>query len=231
MTGADRSAGTRLERLVARLHAFYGALPSPPRDPFTVFVWEVLGIQTTPHKRDTALAALKRLRALTPDAMGRAPQAKLQAAVALAGPYVEQRLHTLRLGLNVFRRAPDLPNVIRGPIAPARRALDRLPQLGEAGAQRMLLFAADRRLLPADAGVTRVAARLGYAGAPPRIRRALAAELPASADALRDAYLYLAHHAAATCVERAPHCHVCPVLDDCPEGQLRLGNAGEKKGT
>ena len=38
----------------------------PPRDPFTLFVWEVLSGHSTPRKRDAALASLKRARALTP---------------------------------------------------------------------------------------------------------------------------------------------------------------------
>src|SRR5262249_9569011 len=65
---------SRLESIVARLEAFYGVLPSPPSNPFTLFVWEVLSTHSNPRKRDAALAALKRIRALTPDAMWRAPQ-------------------------------------------------------------------------------------------------------------------------------------------------------------
>ena len=82
----------RLDDHLTALQRFYGVLPLPPRDPFTLFVWEVLSVHSTPRKRDAALAALKRIRALTPDAMWRAPQKKLEESVALAGPYGEQRL-------------------------------------------------------------------------------------------------------------------------------------------
>src|SRR5207249_9026667 len=119
-----------LAGIVGALQKFYGALPSPPRDPFTLFVWEVLSVHSTPRKRDAAVAALKKIPALTPDAMWRAPQKKLEAAVAVAGPYVELRLLALRKGIDHFRRAPDLPKTIRGPVAPARRALKGLPQMG-----------------------------------------------------------------------------------------------------
>ena len=81
-----------LAGIVGALQKFYGALPSPPRDPFTLFVWEVLSVHSTPRKRDAALAALRRIPALTPDAMWRAPQKKLEDSVKLAGPYTEQRL-------------------------------------------------------------------------------------------------------------------------------------------
>ena len=220
---------SRFERLVDALATFYGLLPKPPGDPFTLFVWEVLSAHSTPRKRDAALGALKRNRALTPDAMWRAPQRKLQESVLLAGPYAEQRLRALRTGVEVFRRTPNLPSVIRGPLVAARRAIKPLPQLGETGAHRMLLFAADHCVLPVDARVSRVARRLGYGEAHDNFRRqarsvqhALSRELPASVDAYRRAAVYVSHHGAATCTESDPHCPVCPLLKDCPEGTKRL---------
>jgi len=221
---------SRLDGLVDALQGFYGKLPSPPRDPFTLFVWEVLSAHSTPRKRDAALAALKRIRALTPDAMWRAPQKKLEDSVALAGPYGEQRLSSLRTGVDVFRRAHGLPAVIRGPLTAARRALKPLPQLGDAGAHRMLLFAADHAILPIDARVNRVAQRLGYGEPSAEFRKqarsvqgALARELPRSVDAYRRAFLYLSHHGGATCTDADPHCTICPLLEDCPEGKKRTG--------
>ena len=97
-----RSAPSRLDQLLTTLKTFYGPLPLPPKDPFTLFVWEVLSFHATPRKRDAALEALKRGRALTPDAMWRAPQKKLQEAIAVAGPYAEQRLRALRSSSLVF---------------------------------------------------------------------------------------------------------------------------------
>jgi endonuclease III len=218
----------KLDQILAALQSFYGALPMPPHDPFTLFVWEVMSVHATPRKRDAALAALKRIPALTPDAMWRAPKKKLDACAALAGPYREQRLQALRTGVDLFRRSPNLPATIRGPLPAARAALKPFPQLGEAGAHRMLLFAADHPLLPVDARVARVAVRLGYGEASADFRRqarsvktALSAEIPASVDAFRRAYVYLSHHGAATCTEADPHCVVCPLLRECPEGQRR----------
>ena len=226
----EMSPVARLESLIDALQKFYGPLPTLPRDPFTLFVWEVLAAHASPRKRDAALAALKRIPALTPDAMWRAPQKRLQDGVALAGPYTEQRMRALRMGVDLFRRTPKLPAVIRGPLPAARRALKPLPQLGETGAHRMLLFAADHAILPVDARVSRVARRLGYGGADDEFRKqaravqqGLERELPASVDAFRRAYTYLSHHGAATCTETSPHCTVCPLLKECPGGQRRLG--------
>jgi endonuclease-3 len=220
---------SRLETLVGALQKFYGALPSPPHDPFGLFVWEVLSVHSTPRKRDAALGALRRARTLTPDAMARAPQKTLEECVELAGPYVEQRLNALRTGVDRFRRSPELPEVIRGPLTAARRSLKGLPRMGEGGAYRMLLFAADHPVLPVDAPLSRVALRLGYGQKRPEfsrtarsIREAVCEELPpvgkpsAEAEAYRRVFLYLSHHGSATCTERDPHCSICPLRDDCP---------------
>jgi endonuclease III len=220
---------SRLEGLLDRLQKFYGALPTPPRDPFALFVWEVLSTHTTPRKRDAALEALRRKRVLTPDAMWRAPQKTLEESVGRAGPYVEQRLRALRTGVDRFRRSPDLPAVIRGPVARGRRALKGLPQMGEGGAYRMLLFAADHPVLPVDARLSRVTRRLGFGESGSdftktarSIRAAVAAELPVDVGAYRRAFIYLSHHGAATCTEADPHCGVCPLLKDCAEGSRRI---------
>jgi endonuclease-3 len=219
---------SRLASLLESLRAFYGTLPPPPRDPFTLFVWEVLSVHSTAHKRDAALAALKRARALTPDAMSRVPQKSLTEAVLLAGPYQPQRLQALKTGVDIFRRKPDLPATIKGPLAAARRALKGLPQMGEGGAYRMLLFAGDHPILPVDARVARVARRLGYgvdqggfAKLAKSVREALTNELSSEAETFRHASIYLEHHGAVTCTQSDPHCHVCPIVAECPEGQKR----------
>ena len=223
---------TRLETLIHALHDFYGPLPAPPHDPFTLFVYEVLAVHSMPRKRDAALAALKRIPALTPDAMWRAPQKKLEESVKLAGPYTENRLEALRTGADLFRRTPELPALIRGPLPAARRAIKPLPQLGETGAHRMLLFAADHCILPVDARVSRVGRRLGYGEAHPEFKRqartvqeAMTRELAATVDVYRRAFVYLSHHGAATCAETDPHCTVCPLLKECPEGKKRTRGA------
>jgi endonuclease III len=219
---------SRLDGLLTALQKFYGPLPKPPHDPFMLFVWNVLSTHATPQKRDAAMAALKRIPALTPDSMWRAPQKKLEDSIKLAGPYAEQWLRALRTGVELFRRTPALPATIRGPITSARRALKGLPQMGEGGAYRMLLFAAEQPVLPIDARVSRVARRLGYGEAHKdftktarSVRAAVGKELPPDVDAYRRAFLYLSHHGVATCTEGDPHCMVCPLLQDCPEGQRR----------
>ena len=203
---------SRLERLVIELKQFYGLLPVPPPDAFALFVWDALSFQTTPRKRDLAFAALKRHRSLTPDAMSKVAPKTLEDCVKLAGAYYEQRLRALRTAISVFQRHPDLPSALKGPLASAQDAVSLLPQTSDGSADRMLLFAGTHRVLPMDAGTARVVRRLGYDAAPD-------AELPHGLDVYRRVSVYLSHHATSTCTEADPHCHVCPLLHDCPAGQ------------
>ena len=216
----------RLERLVGELRTFYGALPAPPSDAFTLFVSEILSGHTPPRRRDAAVAALKRHRALTPDGIWNVAQKTLEASVALAGPYTAQRILALRKGVGVFRSHPDLPATISGPLPAAIRALKALPRMtGDSNAYRMLLFAGSHPVLPVDAKVSRVATRLGYgeksanfSKTAKTVRQAVSAELPASLEAYRSAYTYLDHHGATTCRETDPHCDDCPLKSECPYG-------------
>jgi endonuclease-3 len=220
---------TRLESLLSRLYRFYGLLPTPPKDPFILFVWEVLSNHATPLKRDHALAALKKLHALTPDSIWRLPMATLEPIVKSVGPFTENRMESLRNGIDVFRRNRDLPYIIKGPLPAARRAIKPLPQLGEQGAHRMLLFTANQIVMPVDARVNRVGRRLGYgenheqfSKAARSVREAICRELPASLEVYQRAYVYLSHHGAMTCPEAHPHCTVCPLLKECAEGKKRM---------
>ncbi len=210
-----------LQETIRELRAFYGLLPTPPEDLFAFFVWEVISHNALSAKRDLAWQALKRIPALTPDAMFRAAPKKLDDAIGLAGPHKDERLEKLRAGIGEFRRHREFENRVerpRGRLFDAARALADIPHLEQAGRHRALLFVGKFRVLPVDEGIARVAARLGVApaGSIRAARHALAGALPRDIDAYRDATLYLGHHATHACVAHAPHCHVCPLSASCP---------------
>jgi endonuclease III len=204
------------------LRAFYGPQPIPPHEPFALYVWEVMNFHAAPLKREAALAALKRIPALTPDSIWKTPLAKLEAASALAGPYLDERVRALRAGADVFRRKPDLARALAGRPIGAMRALRALPQLNGAGASRMLLYAAGVPVIPVDAVTARVVVRLGLCEADPdvrrqarRVRRALDGLVPKELDARRRVIQLLEHHGQATCAEFDPHCNICPLAATC----------------
>ena len=214
--------------MIDRLAHFYGPLPLPPEDPFAFYVWEVLGTLTTAGRRDTAMEALRRVPALTPDSLRKLGRGRLQAVVRQCGPFVDERLAALDAGIDIFRRQPYFVQRLRGPLRYAWLASRDLPHLGHAGALRLLLFTGDSHVVPVDAGMARIATRLGIARPWPNVRRltrevrrTLDVALPRELSDRRRAVLYLKHHAEHTCVESSPHCGVCPLVDSCAEGQRR----------
>jgi endonuclease III len=216
----------RLLALLERLRAFYGVLPSPPSHPFGIYIWEVLSVGTTPARRDAAFNALKRIPALTPDAVARLPQAKLEAAVAHAGAMKDERVRALRAGADALRRNPTLVEELGGSLRRAVKAARRIPHLGRASTLRLVLFSGATPVLPLDEHAFRVAQRLGY-GRPADLqvgpttrrlrvtRQALVAESGREVEVLRALTLYFTHHGLATCTPAAPHCTVCPLAFDC----------------
>ena len=208
--------------ILDELRRFYEPQAEPPRDAFGFYLWYVLGQRAVPVRRDAALAALKRIPAMTPDSLWKTPRAKLHAAIAQVGP-PEERLHAVMSGVEVFRHYRDLDARIRQPILRARRATRLLIALGPVGAQWMLLAAGNHPIFPRHGGVGRVAVRLGIipppscpdAFSPSRAARAVAGIVPRDMGLLRTAILYLSHHAAVTCTISDPHCRICPLAVDC----------------
>ena len=180
--------------LVDRLERFYGALQQPPSDPFTFYVWDVVGVRTSRMRRDAAMTALRRIPALTPDSMGKAPRGKLEAAVAFAGPYREERLRALASGIDVFKRQRDLPAIFRGAIDAAREALSLLPHMNTSSGQWLLLFAGHQPVFPDDAHIQRVFERLGIE--PMRATEQCGDVLTV----IQRSALYVSHHGRSTCV-------------------------------
>ena len=216
---------------IDRLAEFYGPLPLPPADPFGFYIWEVLGTRTTGGRRDTAMAALRRIPALTPDSLRKVGRGRLEAIVRLCGPFVDERLAALDAGIEVFRRQHHFIERLRGPLRQAWLASRDLPHLGHAGALRLLLFTGDSSILPVDAGMARLATRLGLAPNHANlrrltrdVRRALDDVVPRNLPDRRRAILYLHHHSEHSCVESSPHCGVCPLIEGCAEGQRVAGS-------
>jgi endonuclease III len=208
--------------LVERLRAFYGALPAPPALPFAVYIWEVLSVGTTPARRDAAFNALRRIPALTPDAVARLPQAKLEAAVGQAGSMKDERVRALRAGADLFRRNPAVAEDLAAGGRRALRAARRMPHLGRASALRIVLFSGATPVLPLDEHALRVARRLGYGRDDDRAirmlrtaRQAITSEAGHELGTLQSVAQYLGHHGLATCTLAAPHCTVCPLAADC----------------
>ncbi|MEZ5291408.1 MAG: hypothetical protein R2745_10015 [Vicinamibacterales bacterium] len=209
-----------MEQALAALAAFYGPIAAPPREPFAYFVWDVVSARTLDARRDRAWLAIRRIPALTPDAMFRAPKAELKAALEPLGD-VDARLDALREGSGHFRRHRDLPDVAARSLAGLARALRDVPHLSAGAKATAPLLLAGRPVAALDESAARVLVRwLGLAAGSERRRRrtaraALAASVGRDTDALSRAVTLLVHHARHACLAQAPHCGVCPLRTGC----------------
>ncbi len=213
--------------MIRTLREFYGLQPTPPSDLFHFLLSEVLSEHALPARRDLAWQALRRIPALTPDAVSRAPAKELLEAIGIAGPRRDDKLERIRVIVGEFKRHRDQlsgNSFTSAGALQAARALRRLEHAVPAVGARAMLFAGGRIVLPVDDDVHRVVSRL--MGDPTNrrrgtVRRWLAEKVPTDAASYREAIIYLRHHAQHTCLKVAPHCSVCPLRVTCPSVQRR----------
>ena len=223
-----------MDGVLAPLRTFYGPLAQPPHELFAFFVWDVVSARALPSRRDLAWQAIKRLPALTPDAMFRASTEDLKRALdAVGGP--EQRIEQLKHGSGHFRRHRELAQRVSGPLAGAVRALADVPHLSSPARMRALLFTGGHAVAPVDDGVARVLGRLhGLTGPKARVRRQVRRWLfqacGGDREKLADAVVLLAHHSGQACAAHSPHCPVCPLAPQCRHAQSALASSSDPTG-
>ena len=214
-----------LADLLDRLEARYGA-PSHegPTEPFRLLVWLNCGYPASDAACARGFAAVEAAIGVTPGAILAADTATLTDALRAGGMIAEQRAERLKV---IARRVSeefggDLAAALTGPVEASRRRLTSFPTIGEAAADRILLFWGLAPVAVAPAGALQVPLRLGYGvevndwGKTYRsVRDALEAELPAEFAPRQRAYLLLKTHGQATCKRAAPVCRECPLTDDC----------------
>lgn len=224
----DRDSGPSLGggNLAAALDAlatFHGTPPSPPStDAFELVLFENVAYLAPYHRRVEAFELLRETIGTSPRAVSEATEEALEAVTArgiLKGTSAAKLRRCAELALTEF--GGDLNHVVDDSTPVAKRALKRFPGIGDPGAEKILLFAADRPFLAPDSNGLRVLVRLGfvregssyaktYAAA-----RSAAAALGVDAARLRLAHGLLRLHGQTVCSRRAPACASCPLRGRC----------------
>jgi endonuclease-3 len=121
----------------------------------------------------------------------------------------------------------DLSKIVGLNYAEAKRALKQFPNIGDPGAEKILLFCGVGRILegglPLESNGCRVLLRVGYGRANAKnygaqyrsIQEALEGQLPKGAAALARAHLLLRQHGKEICRDKHPMCEECPVSGMC----------------
>ncbi len=116
----------------------------------------------------------------------------------------------------------NLDSILKEPYDKAKKALKQFPNIGDPGAEKILLFCGSSPGLPLEWNGLRVLTRVGYGrsqknyGATYRsVQEGVRDELPRGAAALARAHLLLREHGKKTCRNNGPLCRECPIEDLC----------------
>ncbi len=207
-------------------------------DPLSELVSSLLSHRT---KNADSGRAFKALRARFPtwEAVRDAPTPEVQDAIKPAtwpeqkAPRIQQTLRSIgeRRGGGL-----SLDFLAEMTVREARDWLEAIPGVGPKTSAAVLLFSRLRMAaLPVDSHHHRVAQRLALI--PPKVdvgpsHRLLEALLPPEWDAQQvyDHHEVLMFHGQRCCYWRDPECGRCVVLDQCPFGQARMGQARATQG-
>jgi endonuclease-3 len=226
-------ADTRFAKLIAGLKRHYGnpALP-PARGPFELVLWENAAYLLSDERRAAVLDGLREQVGLDPHRIQQANRETLLTLAKMGGMRPETRvfrwLEIARITIDQFEG--DLSSILKLPYKDALRALKQFPNIGQPGAEKILLYCGVGPGLPLDWNGSRVLLRIGYGressrnyGAQYRsIQEAVAMELPRTAAPLARAHLLLRQHGKETCRDKRPQCEQCTVSSLCKWSAARF---------
>lgn len=215
-----------LRKLLSRLKRHYGdpALP-PAKGPFELVLWENACYLLPDTRRAAVFEGLRAQVGLEPRKILAADRAVLLSLAKMGGMRPETRvfrwLEIARITLDQF--GGDLDSVLREPYAAAKKALKQFPNIGDPGAEKILLYCGAGEGLPLDWNGSRVLLRVGFGRPQPKnygaqyrsIQEAVAGQLPKDAGSLARAHLLLRQHGKTVCRDKGPACGDCAVVEMC----------------
>ncbi|MFQ6086896.1 MAG: endonuclease III domain-containing protein [Candidatus Bathyarchaeia archaeon] len=193
-----------------------------PKEPFSTLIRTVLSQATNDKNRDKAFRNLSEKFEITPEALAEADVKEIEKAIRIGGLYRNKSRVIRELSRVIVEKFDGtLDFVYSSPLEEARKLLMALPGVGPKTADVVLLFSANRPVLPVDTHVNRVSKRLGlvaFNADYERIRLALQS-LYSPKDYLA-AHLLLIMLGRKHCKARNPLHRSCPVNMLCPSAKL-----------
>jgi len=220
---------TSFQKIIEQLEKTYGR-PQPPKtsDPLEIILFENVAYLVSDERRERAFNALRDQIGLKPTDILSAPSDKLLQVARLGGMRPEDRADKLqfiaRTVLSEFQG--DLRQILKWPIARAKKALKKFPGIGDPGAEKILLFSQTHPILALESNGLRALIRLGfgeelknYAATYRSAQEAVKDQL--TSDSVEDyvwlicAHLLLRRHGQELCKRTGPICTSCPLTKNC----------------
>src|SRR5579863_1821255 len=151
--------------IIERLRATYGRPKSPPTsDPLELIFWENAAYLLSDERREKVFDLLRDRVGLEPRQILSASGSTLLEIATLGGMRPEVRVERwrsiARIALGEF--PGGMAEVVKLPIKQAKKALQRFPNIGEPGAEKILLFSKAHAVLGLESNGLRVLLRAGY---------------------------------------------------------------------
>jgi len=213
------------KKLIARLKRHHGEPQLPPaRGPFELVMWENACYLLPDERRAAVFEGLRVQVGLNAEAIWKADKDTLLPLAKMGGMRPETRVFRWReiARITLTQFDGNLDRILDESYAKAKKALKQFPNIGDPGAEKILLFCGMNAGLPLDWNGSRVLLRVGYGraqksyGAQYRsVQEALTGQLPRDAAALSRAHLLLREHGKTICRDKGPLCSECPAADLC----------------
>ncbi len=214
-----------LKKLISVLKRHYGEPKLPPaRGPFELVVWENACYLLSDERRAAVFEGLRREVGLNAETIWKADREVLLTLAKMGGMRPQTRvfrwLEIARITLEQFEG--DLDRILELPYAKAKKALHQFPNIGQPGAEKILLFCGAGPGLPLEWNGNRVLTRVGfgresknYGEMYKSVQAALEGQLPKDAASLAQAHLLLRQHGKTLCKNNGPLCGECPAAAQC----------------
>jgi endonuclease-3 len=224
-----------LKKLIAALKRAYGTPKLPPaHGPFELVMWENACYLLPDERRAQVFEGLRKQIGMNAKAILSGNPDTLLELATLGGMRPQVRVfrwqEVARITLSQFDG--DLDQILKLPYAQAKKALKQFPNIGDPGAEKILMYCGAAQGLPLEWNGLRVLTRAGYGRAHQKnytamyrsVQEAIKDEIPGKAEAVAQAHLLLRQHGKEICKDKNPQCYQCPIKDLCayPAKQLKI---------
>jgi len=215
-----------LKATLAALERRHGRPELPPaKGPFQLVLWENACYLLPDSRRAEVFEGLRQQVGLSAEALWKAPEEVLLPLAIRGGMRPETRVFRWREIARITREQFDgnLDQILAWDYAKASRALKQFPNIGEPGAEKILMYCGMAGGLPLESNGLRVLVRIGYGRAHLKnygamyksAQEAIAPELPQGAAQLARAHMLLRTHGKTICKDGTPRCFDCSMAQEC----------------
>jgi len=152
----------RFQKLISGLKRHYGTPALPPaKGPFQLVLWENACYLLPDARRQAVFDGLRKRVGLKPAAILKAKQDVLMALAIMGGMRPETRVFRWQeiACITMSQFEGDLDQILEWPYEKAKKALKQFPNIGDPGAEKILLFCGVRAGLPLEWNGCRVLTR------------------------------------------------------------------------